>query len=785
MKKKVAVARTAYDLTHVNRLGVPEFSIVRLAVTATGHSSKTYWPAWAYTQAGGGAGSDDFHFCPEKETAAIEYQIDDPFALAGEAKLELFWRFKERPIWTLHLDKIGEDTFIHGKHSLNWDGRVVKPSQLAGTDNAGVMEHDLGQLDPNDGIEDDFPDGYITLDHTPYKLKLTLIDRNDSDQIAVAWTYFQVIVKSFDFELGPVGTIPSAGIFSGARHNMDKAVHAAVLAAGGIQKSAAGAAPTRIPLVSNLFKYTKYNIISDGSEMDDNTGYDVYKDLWDGGPRLPVFALIRLAASDDSEVKCELGPGAKALGKTHFLWDWVDQRGALGTPQSQAAPAAFLTPSINYYQATTKPIGFNCHVDVGGKRGPKAEPIFPEQGGYSARDTLKDADFPFKVDECSTRKWAVFSQAWTKGALKGKTGVLFRPSRMAGDVYKLAIYAAWDRSDAKKFVLDKEDLPLTAPPAIMAETRNLEVWREIHIARYYRKQTAAIADFVTGSIGVAPAPAAGTIKAPYSEAFIDVVNKMGPGDNTQLPAARYNAVAGAALQATGNAMITNQLMALTGANHAGTASEFLIETFAAFRTNVQNWLAAQFPAAPNPAALAATWLTNHGYAGAGGQAAYGRDARAITKPPGKKILDDLQLLDGANEGVTIVQFNYQHQLDAMMIPGGTAIGTFLTGAAVNITGSTRNKCCFGFWQAGVGTFVHEIGHHLFLPHAPFGTPGNMPSGSQPERHDALDPNCLMSYTPATVAFCGLCQLRLRGWDAGPNDPAKAKLKKNAAQNQKV
>jgi hypothetical protein len=43
----------------------------------------------------------------------------------------------------------------------------------------------------------------------------------------------------------------------------------------------------------------------------------------------------------------------------------------------------------------------------------------------------------------------------------------------------------------------------------------------------------------------------------------------------------------------------------------------------------------------------------------------------------------------------------------------------------------------------------------------------------------------MSYNPPRPAFCGLCQLRLRGWDAGSNDAGKAKLKKNAAQNIKL
>jgi hypothetical protein len=800
MKNTVAVARTAYDLTHVNRLRVSEFSIVRLAVTAGGKSSKTYWPEWEYKQAAAGGGSDDFHFCPEKENAAIEYEIDDPFALVGDARFELFCRFEQKPLWTLELKRMGEDTWLHGKHSLKWDGRVVSPKRQAGAESGGVMGHDLTTQEADDGIHDDLPDGYITLEHTPYKLQLTLIDREEDDRIAVSWTYFQILVKKLEFEFGPVEAVPSAGLFAGDRHKMDKAVHAAVLAAGGVPASAA-ANPTRVPLVSNLYKYSHW-FTKDTSEMEDNTAFDVYKGLWDDGPRLPVFALIRLADSNDAEVKLELGPGAKALGKTKFLWDWVNVREVPAATQSQAAPQAFLTTSIDYDVNVTEPKGTCCHVDRGGKRGPKAEPVFPEQGGYLPRATLEDAEFPFKVEECKTRKWAAFSYAWTKGTLIGRTGVLFRPSRMAGDAYKLAVYVAWDKTAADTYVLDKKDEPLQAPAPVMAETGTYEVWREIHIARYYRKQIPAIADFVAANLGAGiPAPA-GSIRRPYNEAFVEVVDTMG-GDNVQLPtvAATYNSEAEAAVDSVGDELIDARLMVATGANHAGTPSQFLIETFAAFTANVQAWFPMKYPLHPNPLLGAAAWMAGNGYAGAAGPANYGRDARYILLGPGEKMLKELDLLKDARDGVTIMHFQFEHQLDAVMVPAGTAAGSVINGMAADLPHSTRSRCCFIFWNTRVDTFVHEVGHHMFLPHSPYKAggrvapataivmptdtvAGNVPGGSQVDRHDFVDTRCVMSYNPPRPAFCGLCQLRLRGWDAGPNDPVKANLKNTAANNKK-
>ena len=801
MKKTVTVARTAYDLSHVNRLRVPEFSILRLAVTASGKSSKTYWPEWEFEHAAAATGgADDFHFCPEKEIAPIEYEIDDPYGLVGEAKLELFCRFEKKPLWTLRLKKIGEDTWVHGKHSLKWDGRVVSPDDQAGAESGDVMGHDLTKFEPDDGIHDDFPDGYITLEHTPYKLQLTLIDDKDDDQIAVAWTYFQILVKKIEFEFGPVEAIPKAGVFAGDRLEMDKAVHAAVKAAGGIPATGAATA-LRIPLVSNLYKYSHW-FTKDLSEMEDNTAFDVYKDLWDDGPRLPIFAKIRLADSNDAEVKLEDGPGAKALGNTRFLWDWVNVPEVPAATQSQPLPQAFLTTSIDYDVNVTKPIGNCCHVDRGGKRGPKAEPIFPEQGGYKPRADLKDADFPFKVEACETREWAAYSYAWSKEKLRGKTGVLFRPSRMAGDGYKLVVYVAWDKTAAKKYTLDKVDQPLKAPPPIMAETGPYEVWREIHLGRYYRKQTPTIPDFIAANLGAGVPPPAGTIRLPFNQSFVEVVDKTA-GDNIQLPtsAADYNSKAESALQDSNHVFVTSNLMVAAGANHAGTASEFLIETYAKFTANVQAMMAAQFPANPNPAGLAAVWLANNGFAGAGGPAAYGQRSRMVLSGPGRTLLQELDLLKDAKDGVMVIHFLFYHQLDATMVPAGTATGSVTNGAAVNVPGSTRNRCCFVFWNPRVDTFVHEIGHHMFLPHAPFsqggrvapGTAivlpsatvaGNVPGGSQEERHDFVDTNCLMSYNRPRISFCGLCQLRLRGWDAGPNDAADAKIKKNAAQNKK-
>jgi len=158
--------------------------------------------------------------------------------------------------------------------------------------------------------------------------------------------------------------------------------------------------------------------------------------------------------------------------------------------------------------------------------------------------------------------------------------------------------------------------------------------------------------------------------------------------------------------------------------------------------------------------------------------------------PGDAVLNHLQLLRGhrngdsdpAKDGITVMHFDHLHSQMGGAIGAGLAISV-LNGMAADPPDATRNRCAFIFWNARIDTFVHEIGHHLFLPHSPFPV-GSPPGGSQRERHDELDAHCLMTYNRPRKSFCGLCQLRLRGWNPGPNNVAKSQLKRTGASNKK-
>jgi len=661
----------------------------------------------------------------------------------------------------------------------------------------GGFKHKLTAL-PAKPIDKVFPDGYVTLEYTPYKLKLTIGRDGQCGEPGFAWTHFHLLLHDeTKLELGPKEAIPSAGkrpeVLAFEKEILDR-----MAAEGGLP--AAADPPRRIRLVSNLFKIAP-------AEMDDETGFKEYQTLWQDGPQLPIVAVVHLRDSKGQPVKLEDGPGAKALGLTQLLWDWKDVDEDVAANQSQPKPKTFIEQAIDYYEDNALPHnekagkvvtskGDNCHVDRGGKRGPDARWVFPSQAGYAGKDPLDAGKFPFQVEAAKERVWASYGRGWTTGKLQGRAGILFQPSRMAGDTYKLRAYVALDRKlehnaaagkDEETVIVDvstdppraagnKTEPALTATPNLVKETGTFEVWREIHVSRYVRK-IAAIPAFLPAHLA--------DIQAPYAEANVQLENTMQANDQYLVADHRrsdgstpdYNALCR-------NAIAGDAFLALAidpAANHAASGATFEVLTYAAFAAAV---LAHHHG---NNAQAAAFMAAN----GANDAAEYSNTLTQLLSGLATPVIEGLSILSGhkngaaaeARDGVTILHFDYLHSaVTAAMVVRGARV-RLLNGQAVDLPDANRNRCGFVFWNAQVDTFVHEVGHHLFLPHAPFPA-AKPPAGSQDERHDELDEYCMMSYNRPRVSFCGLCQLRLRGWDAGPNNALGSKLKKTGADNKK-
>lgn len=791
MNRTAEVALTPDGKTNVNRLRVPEFTLVKLFLKIGGKASKCHFPPEAPPPKEGDTGKDDFHFVPEKETIEIAYELDDACGLIETAKLELFCRFREAALWTLDLAKLGDDWLAHGKHTVKWDGRVVTPTAAeAGTKGGGGMEHDLTKLAPDkDAVKDSFIDGYVTLEHTPYKFRITLGSTKGQGQVITAWTYFQILIKSIEFDIGPEEAVPAAAV-DDDRHKRDKAVRKRIEDDG---KIPADGATRKVLLVSNLFK-------TNSNQMGTDTGFTNFDTLWEKGPQIPVIAKIRLADSSDAEVKLdESDKGAVALGKVRFLWDWEDPDEDADSANSEAKPKAYIKSAIDYYKNGTDttrsakdhtyPKGDNSHVDRGGKRGPDADPIFPVNAGYDKpKDTLDAGKFPFKVEACTERKWAAFSYGWTSGKLKGKTGVVFQPSRMAGDDYKLTVYLAYDKTADDKWAIDKKDEPLVAATAIKKLTGKFQMWREIHVVRYIRK-LPSIGTFLPGQIGA--------VQALYRPAYVEVENKMQGGDSYSLEDHRlssgtepdYNAICQGIFTTSTNVLFSGFLAVASGADHKSVAAAFKVQTYAGYVATYHKSLhgdQSDFGAGITPgnlgtanvAGLAASpkktrlGQTKAGLITAGmeTEAKYKRKLDELMFPMAKKQLTNgLQVVSGskdgsgdaAREGITVLHFDNVHSAGA----GGKL------GSAIDPTDATGEKCVFLLTTQAVDTFVHEIGHHLFLAHAPTA------AGYVEATHDAADTNCMMSYTRPRKAFCGQCQLRLRGWKGSTLNKAGASNKK--------
>jgi hypothetical protein len=679
MKRTARVARTAYDLTHVNRLHVPQFGVVKLYIAAGAKISKSYLLDTAPAPKAEAAATDDMHFAPEKETVKIKYEIDDWCGVITKATLELFYRDNATAVWSKALTA---DECAHGEHELDWTGKIPKSAE--------------------------FPEEFITVQHSPYKLKLTL-EGEGYGYSAAAWTYFHVLVHSIELELGAKDTLSAA---------RDQALWDKIKGAGS-EKAAipAGGAVKKIELLSNIF--------STGDDKADNTLYTQYETLWGDGPNIPIFAKLYVLSSTDAKEDVP-----KAIGKVRLLWSWEDVKEDLSIHFTEAKE--YLTDTLDYCTQSSEPKGDNCHKDHGGKRGDDAKLVFPAQAGYAPAATLTAGSFPFKVEQCATRKWSSYCETWPTGKLMGMGGVVFQPSRMAGDAYTIQAYFPHDRKIDGKDDLDAKDDKGLAH-AVSASTGTFQIWREMHIVKYVQK------------VGTITAIALGTVADYYSKAYIDLVDKSGGPSS---PMADYDTKLRNAVSTESAA---RKAAVMAGDQGAITESGIKYRSYAGFKTEFQTQSGKTDPEM-------ASWLTSNNLDTVD---KYETFLEAIADTVVIKACNDYF---SASEGINVFQFNLYWEAD-----GGLESGT--NGFASTSFGNcTRNKA--GYLQSrvnyGVGsknnmqqTTTHEIGHICFLPHAP--TAG----GYVESLHDDKSHwnNCTMSYNyDRERMFCGLCLLRMRGWN---------------------
>ncbi len=791
------VARTAHDLDHINRLRIVRFGVTELRVAAKSTRSISYLSDGSEDKNAAAKGANDFHFAPgpDKDGKTIDpveivYYLDDPRALLTKAKLELFRPKKEAPIWTLELDVAGlnQELLQHGEHRLKWDGCLA--TKVVKTEEDGKPVYTLAWENTTGDANAECP--YVSVEYSAYKLRLTVGGPMRGDP-PMAWTFFHVLVDSIDLELGPVEVAPL---------DRDKALHASL----GGALPAEGAAQS-VYLVSNIFKTAS-------AEMQTNAGYEQYRAAWGqrpanvgdvdkdartgrasaavcNGPNIPIFAKVWIQPSQGNKVNAPC-----ALGKAKFLWDWetpADQDLSGLHPRAQT----FVRLASDYLTTHTKPRRDNCHLVRGGRRGDDALTVFPSQSGYTAQTPLKtDDSFPFKVvpydsglavrtrDDLALRKWGAFSFAWSNWKNQdhaGKTGVLFQPSRMAGDRFKVNVYLCCETKDVDTVddtvTLDVDTVtPLKVNAKIKKSTGTFEIWRDEHLVNYKKKKN----DGSIININI------GTVQTAYQRAKIRLQDNS--GGVTFMDAVTYNQAIADAVTLKNNAgEWWYELMLDPGTDQHATDVRFLtFRNHGAWRAAVQAKVNTEAWSGPQINAFNTStqgqWYTSaNSYNTAADNFAMWAYPRVVAR------------FMSNSPGVNIFQFLNTHNL-----PGGTG----LNGFAVNMPAPERNKC--GFIQCGNNyggnlpsglpnlnsreqTTTHEIGHHHFLPHT-----WQVSAAHDPEEsHDAGDNACTMSYEfDKDRKFCGFCLLRLRGWSkfetAADGTPTGTRtLLKTANQNRKT
>jgi len=724
------VARTSHDQTHVNRISVPEYGVVEIRVlNSNGGSLSHRLPGAVTPRAPTGTGTDSFNFAPGQQynpgpwtadaartdRVKVWFDLHNPYLNISKAKLELFRRFDKSPVWERDLK---DEELLDGAKELEFEYK-------SGSTKQKKKEWD-GAIDSSRK----FPDGYVTAEHSPYKLRLT-VEGPGQSRANVAWTYFHVIFHHLELEWGFENAIPSSK--SERRQPFHDLLNPRV-----------GAAPT--PTTATIPIYMKSAVFmsrgwfhDSASEMCDNTLFKRYKSMWGDGPEIPLFCKIWIRDSAGAAV---VAP--QAIGKTKFLWDWESR--------SVAVPSAFASNAQNYDVAATAPQGQNCHKDRGGKRG-SGDPVFPEQGGYSPRSSLKSDDFPFEVERCPDRKWASYSYAWREQGLAAKTGVLFQPARMAGDRYRITVYAAHETDDGEKPRLQTNAAALAIDPSLKAVSGDFEVWRRVPMIQVLKK-TAVVTGLVFANISTY-----------YQAAFLDLVDDSGAA--TIYPAGDWNTEMSDAISDWSS---KERMMVDPAVNQYTSGNDgVFLRTWAQFR-------AALIADGMTPA-KATTWLNNNGMSNVAShsQTAEALVRKALTKVFNKHFRDNVP-------GVNVCQVATVHNRLAAGVAAGQA--NTVDGEAADFKKSDENHCAFlsvldptqrgaiGFTSTSEITAAHEFGHLFFLPHP---APVNGESGYQ--AHDSASLNCLMSYNPGARVLCGLCQLRLRGWD-------KSALSPNTALNNK-
>jgi hypothetical protein len=380
---------------------------------------------------------------------------------------------------------------------------------------------------------------------------------------------------------------------------------------------------------------------------------------------------------------------------------------------------AFIKKVDGYEEALTRPKGVSTHFKVGGFRAKLGD------RATAGLQWLQDGVWALTAGTAK-RQWATYSICVGDDKSTADSAVSFCPGRVAGDVHKVRAMVDIDEN-----ALDVEDeaMPDSVPATRRSNTIKITVWRSVPL----------VANWIVGA-GTTPVDVPSLSKEYKKAAMrIEPAKGVAPKDVDADWQKAYETVVD---------------------GHVKSGKEFLKDALerthegypVLYRSFMDYWERMN----PSVGFFGRLWQRFISFFGAGDKPGYQKKCEAYALTIVQETAVKLKIPE---EGITALKFDEDGPHN--QIP----TSSFTAGWAPSIpTLTDRNKAIFFQFTSGKNTltFIHEVGHALFLAHAPgHFDKGKQPGGYQPDAHDK-DEICIMSYHPDQKYLCGLCLLKLGG-----------------------
>ncbi|MEM1125514.1 MAG: hypothetical protein AAGI71_02600 [Bacteroidota bacterium] len=455
------------------------------------------------------------------------------------------------------------------------------------------------------------------------------------------------------------------------------------------------------------------------AEMNDDSSYTTYKAAVGDGHRIAFFARIWLKGKDGSKKR---GPAATA--HSQVLWDvgldtLPDFKASLGAPRNvHAKGKTFIEKVANHKATTSQPAGYTAHQDVGGMRTTEAG----RKVEYWSR-----LDSGWSVSKPSARVWSRLTEAKPNAMshIDADAGLFFCGGRMAGDTHHIRAYI--ETKDHSADTLSEATLK-ALPAEQTSNTITLLNWRTIDVVNNYLIGAA------TQSLDLA------ALEKEYDKAAMTIHPKAGVTETEIQGQWKTNY----------QKVITPMKASDDFIKHA------ILDDPQLYPVRYRNYADYEAHLTADQNVFGRVWRRIKKFFGADTE----DDYRAECKKYAPRIIEDtVRYFPLANHGLTFYKFGAKGDHNQWK-------GSYVAGRAPSVTGySGRNKSVFFVFtdETGTDTLIHEVGHLVFLSHAPgHFSPGKNPPGYQPNAHNK-DETCLMSYDSSASDLCGLCILKLGGY----------------------